>query len=296
MANTNEKLRFSVTGVSMPRTTFEEDVALLKEVGIDGYGISEQKLGDGDELKRQVKLFKESGLKATVCVPINLSPLPPLPAYFFPGPAELDARVELMCKSVDRLALFDPDCICFTTGSNVGMHPEKAWDDAVKGIKEVCRYAAKKNIRVALEATRHLTTDFTWFTTLESLMRFINEINEPNLGVCYDFYHLWDNHNIEEITAYYAKNVFGVQVSDWRDTKNPADRLLPGDGKIQSAELIRVLEKNGFEGWYDCEVFSDDGTFGQAVPDSLWMLPVKEFLERAKAGFSKIWIEAKTLG
>ena len=291
----NQELRFSVTGSSVPDTTFEEDIVLLKEAGIPGYAICEQKLGEGEELERQVALFKESGLKATICIPANLSPLAPQPAYMFPGPSDLRERIDLMLRSIDRLALFDPDCICVTTGSNVGMHPEKAWDDAVMGIREVCQYAAKKNIRIALEGCRHRGTDFTWLTTLEGAMRFIREVNEPNLGYCFDVYHMWDNYNIEEITGYYAKEIYGVQISDWRDSDFIADRVMPGDGCIQNPELIKVLEENGFTGWYDCEIFSDDGRFGQVVPDSLFAIPPREFMTRAKAGFEKVWTAAQNL-
>ena len=44
---------------------------------------------------------------------------------------------------------------------------------------------------------------------------------------------------------------------------------------------MRALEAGGYDGWYDVEVMSDDGTFGDAFPDSLWALPVDEIARRA---------------
>jgi hypothetical protein len=44
---------------------------------------------------------------------------------------------------------------------------------------------------------------------------------------------------------------------------------------------VLALEAAGHEGWYDVEVMSDDATFGNAFPDSLWKLPVDELARRA---------------
>ena len=41
----------------------------------------------------------------------------------------------------------------------------------------------------------------------------------------------------------------------------------------------------GYDGWWELEVFSDDGSFGNAFPDSLWALPANEFLARAHDAF-----------
>ena len=46
---------------------------------------------------------------------------------------------------------------------------------------------------------------------------------------------------------------------------------------------MRALEAGGYGGWYDVEVMSDDGTFGEAFPDSLWALPVDEIARLAVA-------------
>ena len=37
--------------------------------------------------------------------------------------------------------------------------------------------------------------------------------------------------------------------------------------------MLRALEAAGYEGWYDLEVLSDNGMFGNNYPDSLWQVP-----------------------
>jgi sugar phosphate isomerase/epimerase len=75
-----------------------------------------------------------------------------------------------------------------------------------------------------------------------------------------------------------------VQVSDYRDpTRGRMDRVLAGDGVAGVASLLARLRALGFDGWYDLELFSDDGTFGEDYPDSLWRLPPAEFARRQVA-------------
>ena len=45
----------------------------------------------------------------------------------------------------------------------------------------------------------------------------------------------------------------------------------------------RALDAAGWDGLYDIEIFSDNGTFGAAYADSLWDLPPEELLPRARA-------------
>ena len=52
---------------------------------------------------------------------------------------------------------------------------------------------------------------------------------------------------------------------------------------------IGVLEDVGREGFYDLEIFSDNGTFGSAYPDSLWDLDAAELARRGREAFFNCW-------
>ena len=47
------------------------------------------------------------------------------------------------------------------------------------------------------------------------------------------------------------------------------------------AALIDRLEADGFRGFYDVEIFSDDGRFDEALEGSLWQLEPAEIVRRA---------------
>jgi sugar phosphate isomerase/epimerase len=254
--------------------------------------IAEMKLREGDE-EAQVAALRASGLVATVCLPANIGPLPLRPPLIYPGPDAVNERVVLMCSSIERLAAFDPDCICMVTGSSQGYSQPHAWQMAVEGLRVAARVAVDNDTRIALEMIRgDLGYDFGFLHTLPEAVAFLDEVGSPAIGLCYDFYHLWDTDDVLEHTERYANRVFGVQYNDWHEpprSSTGADRLVPGDGVIDIPGILGALERGGFTGWYDFELFSDDGRWGTDLPDSLWKLPYNELLNKAHAGFLHAW-------
>ena len=54
--------------------------------------------------------------------------------------------------------------------------------------------------------------------------------------------------------------------------------------------IVGALDRAGWDGFYDLEIFSDNGTFGNAWPDSLWDVPGEELARRGKEAFERAWI------
>ena len=54
-------------------------------------------------------------------------------------------------------------------------------------------------------------------------------------------------------------------------------------------EILGALERGGYQGWYDLEVLSDNGTFDIDYPDSLWKLPPEELVRRGRDSFMRVW-------
>ena len=57
--------------------------------------------------------------------------------------------------------------------------------------------------------------------------------------------------------------------------------------------ILRALDAAGWDGLYDIEIFSDDGTFGADYPDSFWAAPPAETLARAQAAFEHCWTDSQ---
>jgi sugar phosphate isomerase/epimerase len=287
--------KLSICEFTTPDTTFEEDLELIAQVGATGIGICEFKLREGED-DEQLEAFRASGLHAGLCIPVNISPLPD--NRIFPGPSALDERLELMCRSVRRLAPFEPATIVVATGSGAGRSPEDARRAVVDLLREVAAVAADAGTRLSLEPQRlDLVPGRSLVATIGETVELVNEVGAPNLDVLYDVFHLWDTPDVLEQTVRYARAFGGVHICDWRaETRGPMDRVLPGDGVIDLPALFAALCDGGYDGWYDLEVFSDDGRYGNDYDDSLWKLPARELLADGVAGFSRAWDAAAALG
>jgi sugar phosphate isomerase/epimerase len=82
----------------------------------------------------------------------------------------------------------------------------------------------------------------------------------------------------------------GVHIADYREpTRGWADRSLSGHGVGDIPRILGALDAAGWDGLYDIEIFSDDGTFGAEYPDSFWAAEATETLARARTAFEQCW-------
>ncbi len=81
-----------------------------------------------------------------------------------------------------------------------------------------------------------------------------------------------------------------VHLNDWRDpTRSWCDRVLPGDGIADIPGIFRALDEGGFEGWFELELFSDDGKFGNDFEDSLWKWDPVELVRTGRDKAYALW-------
>lgn len=237
--------------------SFEEELAAYRAAGAGAIGILEFKLQGVDDVRGRLR---ESGLAASACLPAAGSILP---SPLIPGPDEPGARVESICESVARLAELEPGCVFFLTG------PGEDGDVVREGIRRIGETGVRHGVRVALEPIHPSQSGVLSF--VHTIDHALELIGDAEVGILFDTWHLQEVSHVERI--------FGVHVADHREpTRSDFDRLLPGEG---SRAAVRALEVAGYDGWYDVEVMSDDGTFGDAFEDSLWALPAGELARRA---------------
>ena len=81
-----------------------------------------------------------------------------------------------------------------------------------------------------------------------------------------------------------------MHIADWREhTRSWADRALPGEGVADLPTILGALDRAGWDGFYDVEIFSDNGLFGNAWPDSLWDVAPTDLAVRARGSFERVW-------
>jgi sugar phosphate isomerase/epimerase len=247
--------------------------------GADAIGVWELKLDDDSAALETLEL---SGLGRASAIPAIPSILP-LP--LMEGPSDPRERIDAICASVQRLAQFGPSGIVCLTG------PGDDRDTVVEGLRTIGDEASRAGVRIGLEPINRVGGEhWTFISSLPEAVELLEEADHPALGIQFDTWHLWNTPNVvEEIHAHAARFV-GVHVADWREpTRSWADRVLPGEGVADLPALLGALDAAGWKGYYDVEIFSDNGSFGNAWEDSVWDRPLEEVARDAKNSFERVW-------
>jgi sugar phosphate isomerase/epimerase len=256
-------------------------VALYAAAGIDAIGVWELKLPAGSE-QEALEALERSGLGSAAAVPATPSILP-LP--LMEGPSDPQARIDAICASVHRLAPFRPSGIVCLTG------PGAARETVVDGLRTIAGEAERAGIRIGLEPINRVGGEnWTMISSLGEAVELVEDADHPALGLQFDTWHLWNAPDVVGEIRRYADRFVGVHVADWREpTRSWCDRVLPGDGVADLPALLGALEAAGWSGYYEVEIFSDNGTFGNAWEDSLWDVSPRELVRLAKESFKRVW-------
>jgi sugar phosphate isomerase/epimerase len=273
---TQQLPRFAISQVSTLTASFADDVRAYAAAGVDGVGIWEMKLGEGS-----LEEFRASGLGSATAVPLvpSLQPLPLLP-----GPDTVSERIDSLLRSLEVLAPYAPSAVlCFTGPGDR--------QTAVAGVREVAREAERLGLRLAVEPfQREGIESWSILNTLGDAAEFVDEVGSDAVGIQFDVWHLWNTPDLFEELERHAHLIAGVHVNDYREpTRGWADRVLPGDGVGDVPAIFGALDEAGWDGYYDLEIFSDNGAFGVAYPDSLWDLDAAELARRGRDAFVHTW-------
>src|SRR5262245_674725 len=245
--------------------SFEDELAAYRAAGAGAIGILEFKLDGVEDVRGKLR---ENGLAVSSCLPAAGSILP---SPLTPGPEEPEARVESICASIRRFAELEPGCVFFLTG------PGDDGKTVSEGIGRIAEAGLRHGVPVALEPIHPSQADL--LSPVSTIDAALDLIGDAEVGILFDTWHLAEVSHVERI--------LGVHVADRTrpQTRSDMDRALPGE---DSRGAVQALELGGYTGWYDVEVMSDDGTFGDAFPDSLWALPADEIARRAVAAMEAL--------
>jgi sugar phosphate isomerase/epimerase len=277
--------RFSISTITTLPASLEVDLRAYRDAGAEGVGIWEIKLEEGRE-DEHLAALRESGLESTNAVPAipSIAPIP------IPGPETAAERVEAYCAGLRRLAPFRPSAVVLLTGAG-----ERG--AIVAGLRRIAAEARDLGLRIGLEPySRHGGEPWTIVSTIPEAVELIEEAGvSDDVGILFDVWHLWDSDGLEEHIEAEIGRIVGVHVNDVREpSRSFADRVLPGDGVADVPRILAALDRAGWEGFYDLEVFSDNGAFGNTFPDSLWDVPCPELARRGREAFLSCWKQAET--
>jgi len=152
-------------------------------------------------------------------------------------------------------------------GASTLLAPASTDPDSVAGREEedlrwLSREAGKRGVRIAFEA-------MAWSThinTLPAAWQLVQKIDEPNLGLVVDAFHIFvRNRTVADLAGIPVEKIFLVQLSDLATLPSQDQlvdiarhqRLLPGQGNFPLYTLLNALHTQGYQGPLGLEVFND---------------------------------------
>jgi sugar phosphate isomerase/epimerase len=189
------------------------------------------------------------------------------------------------------LARFGPATIMSITGPAGDLGEVRSRAIVVEGLRALAEAAEGSGTRIGIEPMREsFRPTWTMVSSLDETFALLDEVGRDDLGIIFDLWHLWDSRDVHTLLGEAVARMHAVQVADYRDpTRGPLDRVAAGEGVADIPRFLRELRTAGYIGWYDLEVFSDDGRFGSEYEDSLWKLEPLEFGKRQMDGFLRCW-------
>ena len=282
--------RVAMSQLGFPDTSFEEDIAIAQEAGIAGISPDENKLIDGAEVSLSKKMM-DVGIETALGTPATLTVLPVLDPNMPPGAPDPDERVASIVGAMERLAPFRPVSVLVITGPVGELADREARARVIDGMRALAAEARRLGLRLGIEPMREANRP-TWsfVCSLAETLDLLDEIGEDDMGIVFDTWHMWDSADVYDMIPKAVDRIHGVQIADYRDpNRSSMDRVIAGDGIAKIDRLVASLTEAGYDGWYELEIFSDDGRFGNDFADSLWKLEPLEYAKRQLEGFRRCW-------
>ena len=201
---------------------------------------------------------------------------------FFPAAdaAARQAAIDENRKAISEAAALGAPLVVLVCGAVPGLPLDEARRQIADGIAAVLDDAAAAGVKLAIEPLHPMYADSrSAINTLRQANDLCEQLDSPWVGVAVDVYHVWWDPDLETQIerAAAANRLLAFHVCDWKtptaDLLN--DRGLMGEGCIDIRRIRGCMERHGFDGFIEVEVFSE----------RYWAMDQDEYLEKIKAAY-----------
>jgi sugar phosphate isomerase/epimerase len=196
---------------------------------------------------------------------------------FFPSAdkKKREAAIEDNKRAIEEAYELGTNLIVLVCGADPVQSLEDSRKQISDGISAVLPEASAAGVRLAIEPLHPMYADTrSAINTISQANEMAEAINSPFAGVAVDVYHLWWDPSLEQEIYRCGKNkhLFAFHICDWKSptTDMLNDRGLMGEGCIPVRKIRSWVEKTGFEGFIEVEIFSN----------IYWKLDQVEFLKK----------------
>lgn len=244
--------QMAVNTVTIKPTPFMDKLELISKVGFSGIGLWMDEIQD--YLKGGFNKTIKELLEDYVLTPVEI---------------QVIRKWQYLSGSEQKQA-FDEARDFFDKAKELGIHcPVVALPseevgkirDAIKDFRCLCNLADEFGIDIAFEF-------FGWakqFNNLKVAWEVVGEANCSNGGLLIDTFHFVKaGSTIEDLKKVPMEKVFLVHINDVKPLplgikeQSRRFRFFPGEGEAPLKEILQCFIKNGYNGFYCCEIFNEN--------------------------------------
>jgi sugar phosphate isomerase/epimerase len=188
--------------------------------------------------------------------------------------------IEDTIEAINLTAKLGAESLVIITGvgGSFFRSPEQDWQIVVRALREVSPVAEACGVKLAIEAVNQSRyPGNTFLCSIPDVLKLLDEIRSPAVGLCFDFDHLWEEPNLKSHIADARGRIFAVHLCDMpRQPKPPFDRRIPGEGEAPLEEIMSALVEADYNGYFDLEILSLD----------LWARDYLELINQSHEAFT----------
>lgn len=201
---------------------------------------------------------------------------------FFPSiePVERATAIAENQRCIDEAAELGAPLVVLVCGADPRQPLVDSRAHIRDGIAAILPYAAERGVKLAVEPLHPMYADTrSAINTLKQANDLCAELDSPWLGVAVDVYHVWWDPALETEIARSGEmgKLFAFHICDWRSSTVDLlnDRGLMGEGCIPIRQIRGWVERAGFDGFNEVEIFSN----------RWWAQDQLEFLQQIKRAY-----------
>ncbi len=183
---------------------------------------------------------------------------------FFPAATEqgLQSAIEDNRLAIEQAAALGAPMIVLVCGAVPGQPLETSRKQIADGIAAVLPLAEQHGIQLAIEPLHPMyADDRSAINSMKSANDVCDQLDHDLVGIAADVYHIWwDPELMGQIARAGKDRLLAFHVCDWlvptKDILN--DRGMMGDGVIDIKSVRQAVEAQGFAGYSEIEIFSNE--------------------------------------
>jgi sugar phosphate isomerase/epimerase len=233
--------RLSVSALCSPRWSFEEDLALWRELEVRWAGLLISKIAD--DLDARLDRLSAAGIGVATVITAG---------FELRAPETWPARRDELHRLIDAVAARNGRSVYFTPGRTTGAPWREVLDVFAVAAAPSVGYARDKGVRLAFEPS--LRTDVSFVNTVRDAA---HVAERTGLGVIVDFGNCWMERDLREVLLAAGPHIALAQVCDV--PIGVGGRVPFGEGDLPLERLLRDVTDAGYDGPIEFEAPGPQG-------------------------------------